>query len=110
MGTKNNPGPWDCYAKLEPDEPFYLLMGRSLIAPLLVRTELTTRLWQVKNGIMRPDTQAERDQIAAGFACLTEMEIWGRDYRNRKEHAAIVFDERGVPTTGPHRFDPKAGS
>lgn len=28
MGTKNNPGKYDCYAKLEPDEPHFVLRGK----------------------------------------------------------------------------------
>lgn len=28
MGSKNNPGKFDCYAKAEPDEPLFVLMGR----------------------------------------------------------------------------------
>ena len=26
MGTKNNPGKWDCYANAEPDEPMIKLV------------------------------------------------------------------------------------
>jgi hypothetical protein len=28
MGTKSNPGPFDCYAKAEPDEPMFVLLAR----------------------------------------------------------------------------------
>lgn len=37
MGTKNDPGTYDCYAKLEPDEPYFLLKSTDLVAPYLVR-------------------------------------------------------------------------
>lgn len=36
MGTKNNPGEFDCYGKLDPDEPYFVLMGRDKAAPALV--------------------------------------------------------------------------
>lgn len=36
MGTKNNPGAYDCYANAEPDEPMFVLLGRDRDAPLLV--------------------------------------------------------------------------
>lgn len=36
MGTKNNPGKYDCYAKAHPDEPTFTLLGRDRSAPSLV--------------------------------------------------------------------------
>lgn len=36
MGTKNNPGKFDCYANAEPDEPMFVLLGRDRHAPALV--------------------------------------------------------------------------
>jgi len=37
MGTKNNPGDYDCYANAEPDEPMFVLLGRDRMAPALVQ-------------------------------------------------------------------------
>lgn len=34
MGTKNNPGKYDCYAKAEPDEPLFTLRGKDVSAPI----------------------------------------------------------------------------
>jgi hypothetical protein len=36
MGTKNNPGAYDCEAKAHPDEPKFTLLGRDPIAHHLV--------------------------------------------------------------------------
>jgi hypothetical protein len=36
MGTKNNPGLYDCYAKADPDEPLFTLRGKDVSAPYLV--------------------------------------------------------------------------
>lgn len=36
MGTKLNPGKYDCYANAEPDEPMFILLGRDTRAPNLV--------------------------------------------------------------------------
>jgi hypothetical protein len=36
MGTKNNPGTFDCYANAEPDEPMFILLGRDKHAAALV--------------------------------------------------------------------------
>lgn len=36
MGTKRNPGKFDCYAKLADDEPFFVLRAKDPVAPMLV--------------------------------------------------------------------------
>lgn len=43
MGTKNNPGAFDCYAAAQPDEPLFVLLGRDPLAPALVELWATTR-------------------------------------------------------------------
>jgi hypothetical protein len=101
MSTKEDPGKWDCYANLLPNEPYYLLMGRSRLAPLLVRMELMTRRWEITLGL-RPNTAEEHAQIAEGFRCLSEMEIFGREWRDAKEHATIAFAADGTPLIGEH--------
>ena len=41
MGTKNNPGRFDCYGNAEPDEPIFVLLGRlGLEHEALVRSQL----------------------------------------------------------------------
>ncbi|WP_119304987.1 hypothetical protein [Dongia deserti] len=37
MGTKNDPGEYDCYAKAHPEEPMFTLLGRDRTAFHLVR-------------------------------------------------------------------------
>lgn len=37
MGTKKNPGKFDCYDSAEPDEPLFVLLGRDDLAPFLVQ-------------------------------------------------------------------------
>lgn len=36
MGTKNNPGRYDCYANAEPDEPIFVLRGSDTTASVVV--------------------------------------------------------------------------
>jgi hypothetical protein len=43
MGTKNQPGVYDCYSKLEPDEPHFVIMGRDPSAALLITLWATLR-------------------------------------------------------------------
>jgi hypothetical protein len=65
MGTKNNPGKFDCYADAEPDEPMFVLLARDISAPFLVR------LWADKN-FKKTDKRAEALAIAVA------MEEWQR--------------------------------
>ena len=37
MSTKNNPGSYDCYAKLDPNEPYFVLRAKDPSAPYLIR-------------------------------------------------------------------------
>lgn len=37
MGTKAEPGRFDCYGKAEADEPIFTLLGRDPAAPKLIR-------------------------------------------------------------------------
>lgn len=37
MGTKRNPGEFDCYAAADIDEPMFVLLGRDPLAPAMVR-------------------------------------------------------------------------
>ena len=36
MGTKNNPGNYDCYSKADPDEPLFTLRAKDMLAPMLI--------------------------------------------------------------------------
>lgn len=36
MGSRNNPGKYDCFSKAEPDEPTFTLLGRDPAAPILI--------------------------------------------------------------------------
>jgi hypothetical protein len=67
MGTKNNPGKFDCYANADPDEPMFILLGRDPMAPLLVA------MW-VKMRELRGTTSA--DKLAEADECGSQMALW----------------------------------
>ena len=73
MGTKNNPGRFDCYANAEPDEPIFVLLGRDKHAPILVK------LWA---DLRRMDGEDDA-KIFEARQCASEM-IGFRDRRKRK--------------------------
>jgi hypothetical protein len=70
MGTKNNPGKYDCYANAEPDEPMFVLLGRDSRAPALVRQ------WALMETDNTKADEAER--------CAAEMEEWRAKHEFRK--------------------------
>lgn len=72
MGTKNTPGKFDCYSKLEPDEPHFVLMGRDPAAALLIR------LWAIlREPDSSPEKIAEANDCAA--ACYQYAKGRGKD-------------------------------
>lgn len=47
MGTKNNPGAYDCYANAEPDEPMFVLLARDETAEFFVKAWVAIRCGDV---------------------------------------------------------------
>lgn len=101
MGTRANPGQFDCYGQSEPDEPMFVLLARDPDFEFLVRTWAHWRSRQIACG-MRPASADEFAQIREAQQCATEGEIWGRDYRQKRDHQSQTFDDRGMPLTGEH--------
>lgn len=73
MGTKNNPGSYDCYANAEPDEPMFILLARDPVAPLLVR-------WWAE---LRHDIAIEK--LSEAIDCADAMNVWRREHRPEKK-------------------------
>lgn len=71
MGTKNNPGKFDCYANAKPDEPMFILLGRDKHAPDLVRR------WAMERGRSGEDPV----KVQEALDCAAAMEA----YRAKKE-------------------------
>ena len=51
MGTKNNPGDYDCYANAEPDEPMFVLLARDETALYLVKAWKAIRCGDVETAV-----------------------------------------------------------
>lgn len=69
MGTKNNPGSYDCYANADPDEPMFILLGRDRHAPALVR------IW----ALLRQVSGEDPVKVAEAFTCSTLMSEWRKE-------------------------------
>ena len=66
MGTKSNPGAYDCYANAEPDEPMFVLLARDKHAPTLVW------LWAT----LRELDQEDPAKVAEARECVNAMCDW----------------------------------
>lgn len=66
MGTKNNPGRFDCYENAHPDEPMFVLLGRDKHAPLLVE------LWSA----LRTLDGEDASKVAEARSCAEAMREW----------------------------------
>ena len=70
MGTKNNPGAFDCYANAEPDEPMFVLLGRDRHAPALVW------LWSV----MRELDEEDPTKVLEARQCVSDMLLYAQQH------------------------------
>src|SRR5690242_7813984 len=66
MGTKNNPGKFDCYTNAAPDEPMFILLGRDKHAATLVR------LW----ALLRAREGENEEKVAEALTCAAAMDAW----------------------------------
>ena len=74
MGTKNNPGDYDCYAKAAEDEPIFTLRANDEFAPILVR--LWVEFHQAKYGHFCNHEDHQKEMEALDIA--NEMQAWKR--------------------------------
>jgi hypothetical protein len=94
MGTKNNPGKYDCYAKAEPDEPMFILLARDTVAPkaVIYWCEETIKLNNYLPGL--------RDlKIDEAFNCASAMRNWRaqrEETERRKYFISVLSDEELV--------------
>jgi hypothetical protein len=73
MGSKNNPGKFDCYANAMPDEPMFILLARDPFAPELVVAWADQRHTDIVNG-RRGETDIP--MIEEALACARAMADW----------------------------------
>jgi len=95
MGTKNNPGSYDCYANLDPDEPYFVLRAKDPMGAALVRNWADIRRQQIEMGNKPPEDMA---QVNEARQCATAMEQWRAQYLRDKIDAA---ERAAVPQEVP---------
>jgi len=70
MGTKNDPGKFDCYTNAEPDEPMFVLLARDKHAPTLVW------LWAV----LREIDGEDQAKLKEAQECVVSMIEWAHNH------------------------------
>jgi hypothetical protein len=94
MSTKQQPGNYDCYAKLADDEPYFVLRAKDLTAPAAVEEWIARRLfeWFLWKGHapMTPEYRAKLDEARA---CAVAMREW-KDQHPTREGFRQIFDGR----------------
>jgi hypothetical protein len=73
MGTKNNPGSFDCYSKALPDEPVFVLLARDPGFERLVMEWARDREFAVACG-ERPDTDLA--MVEEAYKCARAGAEW----------------------------------
>jgi|SRR6185312_4911842 len=73
MATKRNPGPFDCYANADPDEPLFVLLGRDKHAPALVW------MWAA----LREMDDEDPVKVAEARQCVAAMMKWSFDHNRQ---------------------------
>jgi hypothetical protein len=76
MGTKLNPGKFDCYANALPDEPMFTLLARDPYAPWLLEEWAGERETQIENG-RRPASDIA--MVVEARQCAENMREWRRE-------------------------------
>jgi hypothetical protein len=76
MGTKNNPGEFDCYANALPDEPMFILLARDPDFYKLVYEWCARRSNDIRCGV-RPES--DWPMVYEAQACATEGEKWRKE-------------------------------
>ncbi len=80
MSTKNAPGQYDCYAKAEPDEPMFVLLGRDPVAHIVVA------LWAELRLRMGTDSA----QVNEAMSCASAMAEYAAERKGKAVHAASL--------------------
>ena len=77
MGTKNNPGEFDCYENAEPDEPMFVLLARDPVAADVVR------YWIQRRYELRHVKPTYKDKLDEAARCAVDMDVWLSNRRAR---------------------------
>ena len=77
MGTKANPGQFDCYAAAADDEPLFVLRANDPLAPSLLRIWVELRDMNFPWTTVLPRARKhEADKLREALQCADAMAAW----------------------------------
>jgi hypothetical protein len=79
VGTKNQPGAFNCYANAEPDEPMFVLLARDETASYLVEQWAHHRSMKIDKG---EKPESDRAMVREALACAKAMQAWHKANRD----------------------------
>ncbi len=108
MGTKNNPGKFDCHANAEPDEPMFILLARDPLAPFLTSLWAKVRLGDyeaaeavfnrmIRDHLMKYGAEPDVDKAGEAMECASTMFDWYDANRSGtiNKIAVVLMDDDG---------------
>lgn len=119
MGSKNNPGKFDCYEAAHPDEPLFTLLARDPAAPGMLRIWAALREGNwidahrqfarlMETSMDRPITYGSEEhhrdcrKAQEAYGCADDMEGWEKPV----PQAPLDFETRSpAPLAGPNHCD-----
>lgn len=87
MGTKNQPGKFDCYANALPEEPLFILLARDPDFHRLVTEWARRREADVRCGLRPP---SDMDLVTEARQCAALGETWRRMHNGSWRTPAVV--------------------
>ncbi len=77
MGTKANPGSYDCYGAVDDDEPLFTLRAKDPLAPVLVKLWVELRkMTRPGTVVLSPDRTREIRKHQEALRCASDMVAW----------------------------------
>lgn len=102
MGTKLNPGNFDCYAAALPDEPLFVLLGRDALAPQRVLDWADQMELQILRGAVGDKRNVVKEllKLAEARRVSEQMISWRRSNAGiwRLPAVAMEVDQPSLPT------------
>lgn len=90
MSTKRNPGPYACYDKLDPDEPFFVLRAKDPLAPAVVEA------WATAAALTATSVDL-RDKSREARAVAVRMRLWANaQLAEQNARERLTPDEEAV--------------
>lgn len=91
MGSKNEPGKYDCYGNALPDEPMFILLARDPSAPSLIEWWADNRESAIDQNL-RPES--DRAMVNEARQCAKNMRDWRADNDGKWRSLAQSEDAR----------------